>query len=541
MRGIRLNKFLASRGLGSRRRCDALVQSGAVRINGTVIREPGTRVEPEHDQVLVHGRPIPGRSALRYFMLHKPVGFITTLDDPEGRLTVRQLMPPGPRLFPVGRLDVDSSGLLLLTNDGDLAHHLMHPRYGVPKLYRVTLGAPPDDDALRRLRAGVEIEPGLRSGPAEVRIHSERRDRVAIELKIQEGRYREVRKMCEAVGLDVRKLHRFGYGPLRLDKLPKGACRELSGPEVQRLRAAGARPGGAEPGAIAVTPGRTPRRDRPPATPAPTMDSIGTQPAVIAAGLPPRRLPRRAVRAAAPAADTPHRRASQGRRKREPWRSAKPREGAPRARKFTRGPDSSRGPVSAREPGARPRRESAARTGREPVARSGRRSFRESPRESFRKPRPAFRESGRETGGPRRESAARPRPGSVGGPRHATGRRPRPSFGKPGRGSAGKPRRDSKGPETRSRPSPGSARPRARADRRGAWDAMKPKSARPPRTRTERPRPGDATRGKSAPPRGRGDRRGMGQTAGGSGPRNSKSGRSRTPGRSSGTGGPRRA
>jgi len=180
-------------------------------------------------------------------MLHKPVGFITTLDDPEGRRTVRELIPPGPRLFPVGRLDADSSGLLLLTNDGDLAHHLMHPRYGVPKLYRVTLGVLPDDDTLRRLRAGVEIEPGLRSAPSEVRVQSARRDRPAIEIRIQEGRYREVRKMCEMVGLTVRKLHRFGYGPLRLEKLPVGACRELSAQEVQRLRTTGARPGGSGP------------------------------------------------------------------------------------------------------------------------------------------------------------------------------------------------------------------------------------------------------------------------------------------------------
>jgi 23S rRNA pseudouridine2605 synthase len=466
-------------------------------------------------------------------MLHKPVGFITTLDDPEGRLTVRQLMPPGPRLFPVGRLDADSSGLLLLTNDGDLAHHLMHPRYGVPKLYRVTLGAPPEDDALRRLRAGVEIEPGVRSGPAEVRIHSERRDRVAIELKIQEGRYREVRKMCEAVGLDVRRLHRFGYGPLRLDKLPNGACRELSGPEVQRLRAAGARPGGAEPGAIAVTPGRAPRRDRPKATTPPTGASTRTPPPVIAADTPSRRPPRRAVRASGPAADPSRRRASQGRRKREPWRSAKPREGAPRARQFTRGSDASRAPASARGPGARPRR-AAGRPGRQPVARSGRPLFRESPRGSFGKPRPTLREASRASGGPRRKSAARPRPGSVEGPRHVGDRRPRPGFGKPDRGSAGRPRRDSRRPGDAARPR--SAGPRPRGDRRGAWDAMQPRPARPPRTRTERRGPGDASRAKSARPRGRG----VGQTAGGSGLRTSKSGRPRPAGRPQGTRGSRR-
>ena len=215
-----------------------------MRINSTLVREPGTKVEPERDRIEVRGRPIPGRSALRYLMLHKPVGFLTTLHDPEGRRTVRELMPPGPRMFPVGRLDADTSGLLLLTNDGELAHRLMHPRYGVMKTYRVVVDGVPDEAMLRRMRHGVELEPGAVSATADVRMLGVREGRAAIEVKIHEGRYRQVRRMCEFVGLDVRHLHRTGYGPLRLAKLPKGASRPLTMNEIRRLRSTSARRGG---------------------------------------------------------------------------------------------------------------------------------------------------------------------------------------------------------------------------------------------------------------------------------------------------------
>ncbi|MBI1797891.1 MAG: pseudouridine synthase [Candidatus Eisenbacteria bacterium] len=239
---IRLNKLLATRGIGSRRACDALIEAGSVRVNGTVIREPGTQVEPGRDRVQVHGRPIPGPSALRYVMIHKPVGMITTLDDPEGRPTIKRLLPPGPRLFPVGRLDAETSGLLIATNDGDLAHHLMHPRYGVAKVYRARLDRVADGEQLRRLRSGVEFEPGVVSGPCDVRVHSARPQRFEIEITLNEGRYRQVRRMCEAVALTVRSLHRAAYGPLRLGTLPRGAARDLTAVEVRRLRAASARP-----------------------------------------------------------------------------------------------------------------------------------------------------------------------------------------------------------------------------------------------------------------------------------------------------------
>jgi 23S rRNA pseudouridine2605 synthase len=215
-----------------------------VRVNGRVVREPGTQVDPGKDEVRVHGRPLPGAPRLVYLMLHKPVGVLTTLDDPEGRRTVRQFVPPGPRLFPVGRLDADTSGLLLLTNDGELAHKLMHPRYGVSKVYRVRLGAPPAADQVRRLREGVAIEPGQVTSPAEVRVRNARPGRSEIEIVLHEGRYRQVRRMCEAVGLTVTALHRAAYGPLRLGALARGEVRALTAFEVAKLREESARPGG---------------------------------------------------------------------------------------------------------------------------------------------------------------------------------------------------------------------------------------------------------------------------------------------------------
>jgi 23S rRNA pseudouridine2605 synthase len=240
--GIRLNKLLATRGIGARRKCDTLIESGAVQVNGVTVSEPGMRVEPEIDRVMVNGRPLPGAPTHRYLMLNKPVGMITTMDDPEGRRTIRDLLPSGSRLYPVGRLDADTSGLLIVTNDGELAHHLMHPRYGVEKHYRVLLEREPTERQLERLATGVEIEPGVVSGPARVR----RRDPVArgavIEITLHEGRYRQVRRMCEALGLAVLGLHRWAYGPLRLGELARGVWRELSESEVEMLRGASARP-----------------------------------------------------------------------------------------------------------------------------------------------------------------------------------------------------------------------------------------------------------------------------------------------------------
>jgi len=222
---VRLNKLLAQRGVGARRKCDELIKEGAVKVNGRVVLEPGLQIEPERDRVMVRDRPLPGAATLRYYVLNKPVGVITTLDDPEGRRTIREFLPPGARLFPVGRLDADTSGLLILTNDGELAHRLMHPRYGVMKVYRVRLDRAPGPGALLRLQEGVEFEPGVRSAPARVRVLADEPGDAMIEVALHEGRYRQVRRMCEAVGLKVTGLKRVRIGRVMLGDLPAGQWR----------------------------------------------------------------------------------------------------------------------------------------------------------------------------------------------------------------------------------------------------------------------------------------------------------------------------
>lgn len=239
---IRLNKLLAERGLGARRKCDALIAEGVVRLNGVVVTEPGIQIDPQRDVVMVRGRPLPRAAAHAYYVLHKPVGVISTLSDPEGRRSLAEFMPPGARLYPVGRLDADTSGLLLITNDGELAHHLMHPRYGVSKAYRVHVDRAPSPAMMQRLADGIEFEPGIVSAPARVRVLDETPGDSVIEIAIHEGRYRQVRRMCEAAGLHVQRLHRWAYGPLRLGELARGMWRELSESEVASLRATSARP-----------------------------------------------------------------------------------------------------------------------------------------------------------------------------------------------------------------------------------------------------------------------------------------------------------
>jgi 23S rRNA pseudouridine2605 synthase len=242
---IRLNKYLADRGVGARRKCDELIAQGRVSVNGRVVSDAGRKVEEGRDRVSVDGRPVGGRARLVYYVLNKPVGVITTLDDPHGRRSVAGMLPRGARVYPVGRLDADTSGLLLLTNDGELAHKLMHPRYGVHKVYRVRLAAEPRADQLRRLAQGVRFDREAVSAPARVRRIDPGFDAIMIELIIHEGRFRQVRRMCEAVGLSVTGLHRVGYGPLRLGPLARGMFRELSDEEVAMLRAAASRTGGA--------------------------------------------------------------------------------------------------------------------------------------------------------------------------------------------------------------------------------------------------------------------------------------------------------
>lgn len=232
---VRLQKFMAACGVASRRRCEELIAEGRVRVNGALVTEPGTRVTPGSDRVTLDGAPVePRSSGLVYYMFHKPRGCVVTARDPQGRPTIYDFLDSIPeRVVPVGRLDLDSEGLLILTNDGELTHRLMHPRYGVEKEYHVLTEEPVDEEAVRALREGVEIEGG-RTGPARVRVLSENRKRLS--LTITEGRKRQVRQMIAAVGGHVVRLRRVREGRLKLGSLPPGQVRPLSRREVQQLR-----------------------------------------------------------------------------------------------------------------------------------------------------------------------------------------------------------------------------------------------------------------------------------------------------------------
>ena len=226
---MRLNAFLARAGVASRRRADDLIKAGRVTVNA----QPGqlNTVVGAHDRVEVDGREV-ARQRLRYVLLHKPADVVTTARDPQGRPTVVELVPDKPRVVPVGRLDADTTGALLLTNDGQLAHRLAHPRYGVEKTYVADVEGDPDDEALQRLRDGVELDDG-RTAPARAR----RLGRGRVELVLHEGRKHQVKRMLAAVGLPVTRLHRSGYAGVTLEGLEPGACRELEPFEVERLRA----------------------------------------------------------------------------------------------------------------------------------------------------------------------------------------------------------------------------------------------------------------------------------------------------------------
>jgi 23S rRNA pseudouridine2605 synthase len=225
---MRLNAFLARAGIASRRRADELIKAGRVTVNG----EPGqlNTVVGARDRVAVDGEEV-SRQRLRYVLLHKPAGVVTTAHDPQGRPTVVELVPAEPRVVPVGRLDADTTGALLLTNDGRLAHRLAHPRYGVEKTYLAEVEGDPDEDALQRLRDGVELDGG-RTAPARAR----RLGRGRVELVLHEGRKHQVKRMLAAVGHPVRRLHRSAYAGLTLGGLEPGACRELEPSEVDLLR-----------------------------------------------------------------------------------------------------------------------------------------------------------------------------------------------------------------------------------------------------------------------------------------------------------------
>ena len=227
--GERLQKVLAVRGWGSRRVCEEMIAEGRVTVNGEVA-VLGRRVDPDRDVVEIDGVPVGVQPGLVYYLLNKPVGVVTTASDPEGRRTVVQLVPSEPRVFPVGRLDVMTEGLLLLTNDGALANHLAHPSHGVEKEYLAEVEGAVGGGALRRLRDGVELDDGV-TAPAKV----SQPEPGILRLTIHEGRNRQVRRMCEAVGHPVRRLVRVRIGPLRDAALAPGEWRSLSEAEVRTL------------------------------------------------------------------------------------------------------------------------------------------------------------------------------------------------------------------------------------------------------------------------------------------------------------------
>jgi 23S rRNA pseudouridine2605 synthase len=229
---VRLNAYLARAGVASRRGADELIRAGRVIVNGE-IGELNT-VVGEDDVVEVDGVRVEGQP-LVYVLLNKPTGVVTTASDPQGRPTVVELVGHDVRIVPVGRLDVDTSGALLITNDGQLAYRLSHPRYGVPKVYDVDVGGSPSPDELDTLRRGVDLEDG-RTAPAEVRIVRRGSRLSRLEVTLHEGRNRQVRRMCDAVGLPVRNLHRRRYAGLTLMGLGPGNWRELGPEEVDGLR-----------------------------------------------------------------------------------------------------------------------------------------------------------------------------------------------------------------------------------------------------------------------------------------------------------------
>jgi 23S rRNA pseudouridine2605 synthase len=238
--GERLQKVLARAGFGSRRACEELIAAGRVQVNGdTAVL--GRRVEIEHDKVSVEGLPVAIRSDLVYYLLNKPVRVVTTAHDPEGRPTVLDLVPSEPRVFPVGRLDYTSEGLLVLTNDGEFANLLAHPSHGVDKTYLVEVDGNPGPSVVNQLARGVDLDDG-RTAPARVQVSATRADSSALEFVLHEGRNRQIRRMCDAVGFPVRRLVRTRIGPLSDPRLQPGEWRSVLAREVRALVAAASEP-----------------------------------------------------------------------------------------------------------------------------------------------------------------------------------------------------------------------------------------------------------------------------------------------------------
>ena len=236
MAQARLQKILARAGIASRRRAEEIIRAGRVKVNGQVVDRPGVKVDSARDKIEVNGRPLTFKERYCYLAFYKPRGVVTTLFDPQGRPKVRDFLRAVPeRVFPVGRLDYDSEGLLLLTNDGELAYRLTHPRYKVPKIYTVWVAGNVETGALRKLEKGVLLDDGP-TQPAVVEVVRRGRQQTVLRVTVTEGKKRQVRRMCAAVGHPVLRLKRTGIGMLRLGRLKPGAYRYLSSREVEQLK-----------------------------------------------------------------------------------------------------------------------------------------------------------------------------------------------------------------------------------------------------------------------------------------------------------------
>ncbi|SHH10289.1 ribosomal large subunit pseudouridine synthase B [Thermosyntropha lipolytica DSM 11003] len=233
---MRLAKYLAEAGIASRRKAEELIKQKRVKLNGNVVETLGVKIDPEKDKVEVDGKAVNISNDKIYILLNKPAGYISSVYDPQGRPTVVQLIKDiDTRIYPVGRLDFDTEGLLLLTNDGDFTNLMLHPRYEITKTYEAWVKGVVSSEALKKLRKGVLLEDGI-TAPAKVRIIKRGRNETLLEIKIHEGRKRQVKRMCKAVGYPVLRLKRTGLAFLNLNGLKTGEYRHLHPDEVERLK-----------------------------------------------------------------------------------------------------------------------------------------------------------------------------------------------------------------------------------------------------------------------------------------------------------------
>jgi 23S rRNA pseudouridine2605 synthase len=241
-RGERIQKVLAAAGLGSRRQCEELITTGRVEIDRKVVTELGSRVDAAAQEIRVDGQPLP-RTKLCYYALNKPAGVVCTNSDPAGRTRVIDMVPHSGdlRLFTIGRLDLSSEGLILVTNDGELANLLTHPRYGVEKTYRVLVAGRPDQEVLMKLRRGVHLAEGV-ARAERVEVKSHHKESTTLEIVLREGKNREIRRILARLGHKVMKLSRIAVGPVRLGEMPVGAVRKLTKEEIAALRSGAVSP-----------------------------------------------------------------------------------------------------------------------------------------------------------------------------------------------------------------------------------------------------------------------------------------------------------